>query len=60
MEVLNEAGRKFGLNKVARLRAERAAEGEVLAAVVLQPDWPYEQVGWDPGFFGVAVDPPSP
>jgi hypothetical protein len=52
------ADRKYGLNKLARLTAEREArQGEDLAALRLQPDWPYQTQSFDPTFFGVEASP---
>jgi hypothetical protein len=49
---------KYGLNKLARLTAEREArQSEDLAALRLQPDWPYQAQSFDPEFFGVEASP---
>jgi hypothetical protein len=51
---------KYGLNKLARLIAEREERrGESLAALAIQPDWPYQTQSFDPGYFGLW-DAPSP
>lgn len=47
---------KYGLNKLARLTAERAArQEEDLAALRLQPDWPYQVQSFDPAFFALEA-----
>lgn len=53
---------KYGLNKEARLAAERAATGREVSAVLLQPDFPYNTQPFDPLFFGLneAVSPADP
>lgn len=52
------ADNKYGLNKLARLIAERdERKGETLAALQLQPDWPYQAQSFDPLFFGVQDAP---
>jgi hypothetical protein len=55
---MNAPDKKYGLNKLARLIAERdGRKGEDLAALALQPDWPYQAQSFDPAFFGVETSP---
>jgi hypothetical protein len=50
--------KKYGLNKIARLAAEREArKGEDLSALKLQPDWPYQAQSFDPFFFDLIAAP---
>lgn len=44
---------KYGLNKLKRLGAERAAAKEDLSSLLVQPDWPYQSQPFDPFFFGL-------
>ena len=48
---------KYGLNKIARLAAERKASGQDLSALRLQPDFPYNTQPFDPGFFDLFAAP---
>lgn len=54
---MSESEQKYGLNKEARLRAERAATKENISSLLIQPDFPYNTQPFDPGFFGVFASP---
>jgi hypothetical protein len=43
----------FGLNKLARLQAKRKQAAKNKEPLPLNPDFPYEPVGFDAAFFDV-------
>lgn len=45
----------FGINKAARLRSEFETEGRVEAPAPLDPEFPYEVLGFDSAFFAVSL-----
>lgn len=49
----------FGLNKAARLAAERKSKAENEAPPPLEPEFPYSVLGFDPFYFGVAEEWPK-
>jgi hypothetical protein len=46
----------YGLNREAKIRAERKQRNEEMIAVELQPDWPYKSQPFDPEFFGLGEE----
>ena len=54
---MNDAGGGFGLDKAARLQAEREQEAEARKPQPLNPPFPFHAEPFDPEFFKLTPDP---
>ena len=53
---MNDAGGGFGLDKAARLQAEREQEAEARKPNPLNPPFPFHAEPFDPEFFKLDVE----
>lgn len=52
-----QSDQQYGLNKLARLKAERESTQQDISALRIQPDWPYQTQAFDPAYFGLFEAP---